>query len=95
MQITRLIGAFGAATLLLGTTVRAQGPGGLLPTPADTPNRQGTRGANFLHIGVGARSGAMANATAASVSGPLAWFSNPSGAGTSESFSAVAGRQSL
>lgn len=95
MQITRLIGAFGAATLLMGTTVRAQGPGGLLPTPADTPNRQGTRGANFLHIGVGARSGAMANATAASVSGPLAWFSNPSGAGTSESFSAVAGRQSL
>ncbi|MDQ8168836.1 MAG: PorV/PorQ family protein [Gemmatimonadota bacterium] len=95
MHITKLIGAVSAATLLLGTSVRAQGPGGLLPTPADSPNRQGTRGANFLHIGVGARSASMANATAASVNGPLAWFSNPSGAGTSESFSAAAGRQSL
>jgi len=81
--------------VLLSASVRAQGPGGILPTPQDTPNRQGTRGANFLHIGIGARGGAMAGAVGSSVSGPLAWYWNPAGAATSESFAVVAGRQNL
>ena len=95
MNILRKIGAFGAATVLLSANVRAQGPGGILPTPQDTPNRQGTRGANFLHIGIGARGGAMAGAVGSSVSGPTGWFWNPAGAATTESFAMAAGRQKL
>jgi hypothetical protein len=95
MNILRIIGAAGAATVLLSASVRAQGPGGILPTPQDTPNRQGTRGANFLHIGIGARGGAMAGAIGSSVAGPTGWFWNPAGAASSESFSMAAGRQNL
>ncbi len=95
MHFSRSFGAIGAATLLLSASAVAQGPGGILPTPQDAPNRQGTRGANFLHIGIGARGGAMAGAVGSSVSGPLAWYWNPAGAATSEAFSIVAGRQSL
>lgn len=95
MHIFRTLGALSAATLLLSASARAQGPGGILPTPQDTPNRQGTRGANFLHIGIGARGGAMAGAIGSSVSGPMAWYWNPAGAATSEAFSLVAGRQNL
>ena len=95
MHLLRTIGALSAVTVILSAPVRAQGPGGILPTPEDTPTRQGTRGANFLHIGVGARGGAMAGAVGASVTGPLAWYWNPGGAGTSEGFSVVAGRQNL
>ncbi len=95
MHISRTISAISAATLLLSASAGAQGPGGILPTPQDTPNRQGTRGANFLHIGIGARGGAMAGAIASSVNGPTAWYWNPAGAATSEGFSAVAGRQNL
>lgn len=95
MHLLRTIGALSAVTVILSAPVRAQGPGGILPTPEDTPTRQGTRGANFLHIGVGARGGAMAGAIGASVTGPLAWYWNPGGAGTSEGFSVVAGRQNL
>lgn len=95
MKILRTIGAFGAATVLLSASARAQGPGGILPTPQDTPNRQGTRGANWLHIGIGARGGAMAGAIGSSVSGPTGWYWNPAGAASSESFSLSAGRQNL
>jgi hypothetical protein len=100
MKITRIIGALSAATALLtapsrGAVALAQGPGGILPTPQDEPTRQGTRGANFLHIGIGARGGAMAGAIGSTVSGPTAWYWNPAGAATSEAFSVVAGYQSL
>jgi hypothetical protein len=95
MQILRTLGALGAASLLLGAPLAAQGPGGILPTPEDTPNRQGTRGANFLHIGIGARGGAMAGAIGSTVGGPMAWYWNPAGAATSESFEMAAGRQNL
>ncbi len=95
MNILRTIGTVGAATVLLSASARAQGPGGILPTPQDTPNRQGTRGANYLHIGIGARSGAMGGAVGSSITGPTAWYLNPAGAATSESFSLSAGRQNL
>lgn len=95
MKILRIIGAVGAATAILGAQARAQGAGGILPTAEDTPNRQGTRGANFLHIGIGARGGAMGGAVASSVTGPMAWFWNPGGAATTEEFGFVAGRQNL
>ncbi len=95
MNILRTIGTVSAATVLLSASVRAQGPGGILPTPQDTPNRQGTRGANFLHLGIGARGGAMAGAIGSSVNGPTAWYWNPAGAATSEGFSLAAGLQNL
>lgn len=95
MNILRTIGTVGAATILLSVPALAQGPGGILPTPQDTPNRQGTRGANFLHLDVGARGGAMAGSIGSTVSGPTGWYWNPAGAATSESFSLAAGRQNL
>lgn len=89
-----------AATVLLGSTAwaspaLAQGPGGIIPEPDDPPTRQGTRGANFLHLGIGARGNAMAGAVGTSIEGPTAWFWNPSGAAASEGFSLSAGRQNL
>ncbi len=95
MHILRTVGALSAAALVLSAPLRAQGPLGILPTPTDTPNRQGTRGANFLHLGIGARATALAGAVAGTVSGPLAWYWNPAGAATSESFEAAVGRQNL
>jgi hypothetical protein len=95
MQTFRTIKALGALTLILGAPLSAQGPGGILPTTQDTPNRQGTRGANFLHIGIGARGGAMGGSIGSLVSGPTAWYWNPAGAATAESFEIVAGRQNL
>lgn len=95
MKILRIIGAVGAVTAVLGAPMGAQGVGGLLPTAEETPNRQGTRGGNFLHIGIGARAGGMAGAVGSSVSGPMAWFWNAAGAATTEEFSLIAGRQNL
>jgi hypothetical protein len=88
--------AASALSALAVTTAAAQGIGGLLPTAdSDPPTRQGSRGANFLHINVGARANAMAGAIGSSVTGSTAWFWNPAGAATIESFSMAAGRQNL
>ena len=97
MQFLRKIGAVGAATIVLGVSVHAQTQtiGGLLPTSTNQPNRQGTRGGNFLHIGVGAKSGAMGGSVLTTVSGPSAWFTNAAGAATSEGLSLTAGYQRL
>ena len=71
------------------------GPGGILPTPEEPPNRQGTRGANFLQLGVGARSNAMAGAVATTVEGPSSWYWNPAGAASTEFFTVHGSRQEL
>lgn len=87
-----------AATALLGSTAWASpalAQTTITPSPDDPPTRQGTRGANFLHLGVGARGNAMAGAVGSSIEGPTAWFWNPSGAVTSEGFAVSAGRQNL
>jgi len=94
LRTTRLALATLVAAALT-SPLAAQGPGGILPTPQDTPNRQGTRGANFLHIGIGARGGAMAGSIGSTVSGPTAWYWNPAGAALAESFELSAGRQNL
>lgn len=90
--------ALGAAPLAapLGA-LRAQAdlPGQILPTPENPPNRQGTRGANFLEIGVGARENALAGAAASMTSGPSAWYWNPAATVDVAGFSAVASRQNL
>src|SRR5215218_4891412 len=90
-----------AAAALLGTAwaspAVAQGTGGepITPDANDPPSRAGTRGANFLHVGIGARGNAMAGAVGSSIEGPQAWFWNPAGAVSSESFSVAFGRQNL
>lgn len=85
-----------ALGVIVAAAAGAQGIGGLLPT-ADSPppTRAGTRGANWLHILVGARNQAMGGATGSSVLGSTAWFINPAGAATIESFDLAAGRQNL
>jgi hypothetical protein len=87
-----------AATALLGSTAWASpalSQTTITPAPDEPPTRQGTRGANFLHIGIGARGNAMAGAVGSSIEGPSAWFWNAAGAATAEGFSAAAGRQNL
>ena len=90
-----------AAAALLGSAwvspALAQGTGGtpITPNADEPPSRAGTRGANFLHLGVGARGNAMAGAVGSSVEGPTAWFWNPAGAVSSEAFSVSFGRQNL
>src|SRR5688572_29323353 len=83
------------ASAVVATVASAQGPGGLVPTSDEPPTRQGTRGGNFLHLLIGARASSMGGAVGSSVSGSTAWFWNPAGAATIESFSLAAGRQNL
>ena len=73
----------------------AQNPGTLTPSPEEPPTRQGTRGANFLQIGIGARENAMAGAVNTLVDGPNSWYWNPAGGASIERFSASASRQAL
>lgn len=85
-----------ASLALVASVAKAQdGPVVLNPNDKNPPNRQGTRGANFLQIGIGARAQAMAGAVASSERGPNAWYWNPAGAAATESFSASATREAL
>ena len=89
-----------AAALLVSAAVPAAaqapiGGAGFGPTEDQTPTRQGTRGANFLEIGVGARGQAMAGAVVSSTDTPSALYWNPAGLANTESFSAEATRQDL
>ena len=96
--LAALVAAGGAAlsapVAALGAQA-AQNPGTLTPSPEEPPTRQGTRGANFLQIGIGARENAMAGAVNTTVRGPNAWYWNPAGAAAVEGFSASATRQEL
>lgn len=78
--------------LAWSTQVHAQGlPGStILPGDEDRTTRVGTRGANFLHILVGARANALGGAAVASIEGPSALFWNPANIATREQLSAFA-----
>jgi hypothetical protein len=80
---------------MTAATAVAQGIGGLPVNTEEPPTRQGTRGANFLHIPIGARGNAMGGAIGSTVSGSTAWFWNPAGAATIETFAIAMGRQNL
>lgn len=69
--------------------VHAQGvPGStIVPGTDDRTTRVGTRGANFLHIPVGARANAMGGASISSIEGPSALFWNPANIATREQLS--------
>jgi hypothetical protein len=94
-SIRSIAGRAAFCGVLLASVAGAQGPGGLQPAADEPPTRQGTRGANFLHLGITARANAMAGAVGTSVSGPSAWYWNPAGAALTESFEMAAGRQNL
>lgn len=68
---------------------------GLQPRPDNPPTRQGTRGANFLQLGVGARANAMGGAVASLIDGPTSWYWNPAGAASAEQFSVAVARGDL
>ena len=69
-----------AALCLPGASVLGQGTGTvLLPNPQNPTTRVGTRGANFLEIGVGARGLALAGAYTALAEGVTALYWNPAG----------------
>lgn len=70
-------------------------PTSILPDDRKPLTRQGTRGANFLQLGVGARGAAMSGAIASLTEGPTAFYWNPAGAASMESFSVAASRQNL
>jgi hypothetical protein len=89
----------GTVVLLAGTAVAplaAQNvPGALIPSQDQPPTRQGTRGANFLQLGVGARAQAMAGAATGFVAGPDSWYWNPAGGVSMETFGIAASVQNL
>jgi hypothetical protein len=61
----------------------------LLPEPGESNTRVGTRGANFLSIGVGARAMGMGNAFAALAEGAEALYWNPAGIAVDPRFTAM------
>src|SRR5690348_920349 len=74
-----------ALAMLPSEHLLAQGAGTvLLPDPSNPTTRVGTRGANFLEIGVGARGQAMAGAYASVAEGVTALYWNPAGIARSE-----------
>lgn len=82
-----------AVILVLGWSAQlhAQGlPGStIVPGDDDRTTRVGTRGANFLHIPIGARANGLAGASVASIEGPNSLFWNPANIATREELSAA------
>jgi hypothetical protein len=67
-----LLRVLAAAAFLSWTgALHAQGEV-IVPSPDDRTSRVGTRGANFLHIGVGARPQALAGAAVGRLGDPVA-----------------------
>jgi len=97
MTFIRKVAVHAAAlTAFAAGAAGAQGIGGFLPTSEDNSvTRQGTRGANFLHIPISARAAGMAGAVGSTVSGPTAWFHNAAGAATTEHIGLAIGREML
>ena len=95
MKHFRMLLAAAALPAALSAQDRPAGGTSLTPNPSDPPNRQGSRGANFLQIGIGARANAMAGAVASVIEGPTAMYWNPAGISAGEQFSVAASRQML
>lgn len=86
-RITLLTAFFVLAT---GGPLAAQNGTQLLPEPGQSNTRVGTRGANFLSIGVGARAMAMGDAFTAAAEGAEALYWNPAGIAAVPRFTAIA-----
>ena len=77
-----------AAVALTWTgALQAQGTT-IVPEATDRTTRVGTRGANFLHVGVGARSQGLAGAAVGLIDGPAAMFWNPANIANKEGINA-------
>jgi hypothetical protein len=84
------------AGLALAGAAAAQTNGTFLnPSPDQPTTRVGTRGANFLEIGVGARAQALGNAGGGLISGVTAMYWNPAGIGSTDQVSAAFSRSDL
>jgi hypothetical protein len=88
MRTHRSLGiALAALLLVAGSRGHAQTVGEGLPTDPERPNtRVGTRGANFLEIGIGAPALAMSGAGATLQPGVFSMYWNPAGIGHLERF---------
>lgn len=75
--------------LLAGAPAWAQDGTQLGPDPAESTTRVGTRGANFLEIGIGARALGMGGAIGALVDDASALYWNPSGIAQNPGFRAI------
>lgn len=84
-----------AGVALAGTAAAQTGASELLPAPDIPTTRSGTRGANFLEIGAGARAQAMGNALTGLASGVTAMYWNPAGISSTEGISAAFSRSNL
>lgn len=86
--------AAATVALLWGAKVAAQGTI-IVPDATDRTTRVGTRGANFLHIGVGARSQGLGTSSASLTEGPEAMFWNPAGIVTRDDIAVFASYMQL
>ena len=86
LGIHRLAAA--AGLLLWGASLAAQGTI-IVPEATDRTSRVGTRGDNFLHIAVGAKSTALGSAVVSTIERPEAMFWNPAGIVTNTDISAI------
>lgn len=78
MRLNTLRLTVAAGALLWGASVAAQGTI-IVPDATDRTTRVGTRGANFLHVPIGARSQGLGTASVSMSEGPEAMFWNPAG----------------
>ena len=87
---SRVLSLLAAFTLLLGVpSLRAQEGTQLLPKPDEENTRVGTRGANFLEVGIGARAMAMGGAVGALAEDVSALYWNPAGIARDPRFAAM------
>jgi hypothetical protein len=87
LGMTRALAAALVLVCVGGAELAAQNQGIVRFTGPDQPiTRVGTRGANFLHLGVGARSMAMSGAGALAAEGVTTMYWNPAGAAEVEQF---------
>jgi hypothetical protein len=87
----RRISILTATLFVLATAgpLAAQSGTQLLPEPGEANTRVGTRGANFLSIGVGARAMGLGNAYGALAEGSEALYWNPAGIAADPRFTAM------
>lgn len=83
-----------SAPFLTAGALGAQGTT-IIPGTTEGASRVGTRGANFLHIGIGAREQGMAGAAVGASDGPTALFWNPANIIAREGVSGVVSRMQL
>ena len=94
MQTNMLRLLASAAALSWSSAALAQGTF-IVPSAEDRTTRVGTRGANFLEVGIGARAQGLGGAAVATVEGPVALFWNPANIASREGLSAFVSYMAL